>query len=284
MTSEDIQSAGGASDASGMTDEAIARKAQLAAMFDRLAPHYDAVGPASFAYFGRRLVEQVGIEVGDRVLDVACGRGAVLFPAVERVGAAGEVVGIDFSQEMVLATNAEAQRRGLAPPARVMDAERLDFADATFSRVLCGFGLMFFPHLDRALAEFRRVLKPGGRIGVSTWQISQADDVRAVLDEIGVGGPGEPGWITDPAELSWLLVSAGFSNVTVTVDSHAFRYADLDEYWRTVRGTGERRRLDLLGAAETERVRAALAERLAPCHTSDGLHIRASALLASAAR
>ena len=64
---------------------------------------------------------------------------------------------------MVRATNEEAERRGLGIPVRVMDAEQLDFPDAEFDRVLCGFGVMFFPHLDQALAEFRRVLKPGGR-------------------------------------------------------------------------------------------------------------------------
>src|ERR1051326_1012243 len=91
---------------------------------------------------------------------------------------------------MVHATNVEARRRGLAVSARVMDAERLEFAEGAFSRVLCGFGLMFFPHLDQALHEFRRLLELGGRVGVSIWQISQADDVRAALDELGLGVPG----------------------------------------------------------------------------------------------
>jgi len=130
------------------------------------------------------------------VLDVAYGRGGVLFPAAQRVGAAGEVVGIDLSEEMVRAVNVEARQRGQSLSARVMDGERLEFADARFLPVLCDFGLMFFPHLDQALHEFRRVLEPGGRIGVSTWQVSQADEARAVLDDLGLGGPGEPGWIT----------------------------------------------------------------------------------------
>ena len=123
-----------------MSDLGDVRKAQVRTIFDRLAPQYDAVGPACFAYFGRRLVDEVGIESGQRVLDVACGRGAVLFPVAERVKP-GDVVAIDLAEEMVRATNAEAQRRGLGAPARVMDAERLEFPDATFSRVLCGFGL-----------------------------------------------------------------------------------------------------------------------------------------------
>ena len=148
-----------------MSDGADARKAQVRTIFDHLAAEYDAVGPACFVYFGRRLVEEAGIQAGQRVLDVACGRGAVLFALAERASV-GNVVGIDLSEEMVRATNAEAQRRRLGSPAGVMDAERLEFADATFSRVLCGFGLMFLPHLDRALSEFRRVLQPDADRGV----------------------------------------------------------------------------------------------------------------------
>jgi O-methyltransferase / aklanonic acid methyltransferase len=274
------------------------RKAQVRAIFGRLAPEYDTAGPGCLAYFGRRLVEPTGIASGQRVLDVACGRGAVLFPAAELVMPAGEVVGIDLSGEMVRATNAEANRRRMTAPARIMDAEHLEFADGAFSRVLCGFGLMFFPHLDQALHEFDRVLDPGGRIGVSTWQVSQADDVRAVLDELGLGGPGEQGWITEPnalvdgaamaAALAWrgvdqlLLKHAGFSDVTVHLESHAFHYADLDEYLRTARGTGERHRLERLDADETDRVRSRLAARLARYEQSDGLHVPAAALLAIA--
>ena len=182
------------------------------------------------------------------------------------------------------ATNEEAGRRGLGAPVRVMDAERLDFPEATFSRVLCGFGLMFFPHLDRALSEFRRVLEPGGRIGISTWQVSQADDVRVVLDDLGLGGPGEPGWITAPDELVGLLKRAELSDVKVKIDSKTFRYADLDEYWQTARGTGQRRRLDVLKPEETERVRAALADRVKRHHREDGIYLEATALLARAER
>ena len=267
-----------------MNDDAEARKAQMRAIFDRLAPEYDAAGPGCFAYFGRRLVQEVGIERGQRVLDVASGRGAVLFAAAEQVGPTGTVVGIDLAEGMVRATNDEASRRGLGAPVRVMDAERLDFPEATFSRVLCGFGLMFFPHLDRALSEFRRVLEPGGRIGISTWQVSQADDVRVVLDDLGLGGPGEPGWITDPDELVGLLKRAEFSDVKVKLDSNTFRYADLDEYWQTARGTGQRRRLDVLKPEETERVRAALADRVKRNHRVDGIYLEATALLARAER
>lgn len=267
-----------------VSDDAEGRKAQTRAIFDRLAADYDATGPGCFAYFGRRLVDELGIEPGQHVLDVASGRGAVLFPATERAGPTGTVVGIDLADGMVRATNEDATRRGLSARVRVMDAEQLDFPDATFDRVLCGFGLMFFPHLDKALAEFQRVLRPGGRIGVSTWQVSQADDLRVVMDDLGLGGPGEPGWITDPDALAALLMQAGFSDVRVMADATVFRYADLEQYWQNARSTGLRRRLDALDDGETERVRAALAERVGPDLRSDGVYREATALLALARR
>jgi ubiquinone/menaquinone biosynthesis C-methylase UbiE len=65
---------------STMSIDANARKVQVEAMFDRLAPEYQAVVPASFACFGRPSVEEAAVGYGERALDVACGGGAVLFP------------------------------------------------------------------------------------------------------------------------------------------------------------------------------------------------------------
>jgi ubiquinone/menaquinone biosynthesis C-methylase UbiE len=264
--------------------DAATRKAQTRAQFNSIVADYDAAGPGCFAHFGRRLVAVAGVEPGQRVLDVATGRGAVLFPAAERVGAAGEAVGVDLAEGMAEATAEEAAARGLRVQVRVMDAERLDFPEAAFDRVLCGFGVMFFPDLDRALGEFRRVLKPGGRIGISTWRVSQTEDLATVLEQLGVQRGTPPGWIAEPDALARPLARAGFADVQIMADSETFRYADLEEYWQTARGTGHRRQLDSLDAAQTARVRAALAERLRPQQRSDGLYVTATALLAVASR
>ena len=119
-----------------MSDDALTRKSETVAVFSSMATDFDSGG--AFAPVGQRVGEVVGIEPGQRVLDVATGRGAVLFPAVERVGSAGEVVGVDLAEGMVRAANEEAERRGSGTLVRVMDAERLDFPDATFDRVVCG--------------------------------------------------------------------------------------------------------------------------------------------------
>jgi SAM-dependent methyltransferase len=86
-----------------------------------------------------------------------------------------------------------------------------------FDRVLCGFGLMFFPDQDRALREFKRVLKAEGKIGISTWHVDQAGELKAVASELGVPAAEPPGWITDPDALSSMLTRAGFLNVRVEI-------------------------------------------------------------------
>ena len=255
-----------------MTDEAAQRKAESRHRFNVAAPYYDR-GPGVFAHFGRRLAAFAGIESSHRVLDAATGRGAVLFPAAELVGAAGYLVGIDFAEEMVRATAEEATRRNLRVQVRLMDVEHLEFPDAAFDRVLCGAAVMFFHNQGRALAEFRRVLAPGGRVAVSTFHTSQASELEpAFLSALGVMPPRPPGWITEPDHLANLLTAAGFGNARVRMDTHSFRYATPDEYWEQARGTGMRAILDSLYPAPRERVRAALADRMQPYRRPDGFY------------
>jgi ubiquinone/menaquinone biosynthesis C-methylase UbiE len=266
-----------------MSDDHEARKAQTKTLFNTVAPDYDA-GPGCFAHFGRRLVEVAGINAGARVLDIASGRGAVLFPVAERVGAGGEVVGIDLADAMAQATNEEAARRGLKTRVHVMDAEALTFPDASFDCVTCGFGIMFFPDQDRGLAHMRRVLKPGGRLAISTWQVAQGDDLHPVLKEIGISPSHIPGWITEAGVLEALIARNGFAGVRVTVDSMDFRYANAEEVWEQGRGTGMRRVLDTVDAVQKKHALALLTERMKPHQRADGYYLRATALLAVANR
>jgi len=80
------------------------------------------------------------------------------------------------------------------------------------------------------------------------------------------------------------LIAAGFDDVRVRIDEATFRYTDAEQYWQNARGTGMRRWLDTLDAAQTERAKAALTERLQLHRRSDGIYVAASALLAVARR
>ena len=104
---------------------------------------------------GELLCEAVDVHPGQRVLDIATGRGAVLFPAAQRVGPSGRAIGIDLSEGMVQATAAEISRRGLTHvEIHCMDAEQLAFPPHSFDAVLCGFGIRFLPQLSHALSGF----------------------------------------------------------------------------------------------------------------------------------
>lgn len=128
------------------------------------------------------LLDSVGIHAGIDLLDVACGPGLVSAAAAER---GAHVTGVDFSPNMV----AEARRRNPALTFQEGDAEALPFADASFDAVVIGFGLHHFPMPGRAIAEARRVLRPGGRLGFTTW----APPEDHVMHHIVVGAVREAG-------------------------------------------------------------------------------------------
>ena len=152
-----------------MADAARTQQEGIVGVFSRAAATYDRIGPPFFAHFGQRLVERAHLTPGADVLDVAAGRGAVLFAAAQQVGPSGRVRGIDLSADMVRETLADIQRAGSQQVTmQQMDAEQLDFPAAAFDRVLCGFAVWFFPQPHRALHEFFRVLRPGGRVGLTT--------------------------------------------------------------------------------------------------------------------
>jgi ubiquinone/menaquinone biosynthesis C-methylase UbiE len=138
--------------------------------WDRAAEHYDASWQQPLDVARRAVLARLNIQRGERVLDVSCGTGHLAFELGAMVGAEGEVVGVDLSQEMVDAATRQAREREAQHVffAR-MDAQSLRFPDASFDVVLCCFGLMYMPDPERALAEIRRVLRPGGRVGLAVW-------------------------------------------------------------------------------------------------------------------
>jgi ubiquinone/menaquinone biosynthesis C-methylase UbiE len=118
----------------------------------------------------RELLRLAAPQSGERVLDVACGTGLVSFDAAWEVGKAGSVVGVDISGHMVEAAERRMSER-VAPSLSFarMDAEHLLLPDGGFDVVLCALGLMYAPHPEQALAEMRRVLRPGGRMVAAVW-------------------------------------------------------------------------------------------------------------------
>jgi len=132
-------------------------------MFDRIAPVYDAMNRAMTAGLDRRwrrLTVEAAVRPGDRVLDACCGTGDLALAA--RDAGAAEVVGLDFSPRML-----ERARRKSSDVEWVQgDVLALPFADGSFDAATVGFGIRNVADLEAGLRELRRVLRPGGRLGI----------------------------------------------------------------------------------------------------------------------
>ena len=143
-----------------MTDKGIDKREESLRVFSQTAKIYDRIGPQIFFYFGQCLVDVADLNSGAKVLDVAAGRGALLFPVAAKVGTTGRVTAIDFSPDMVRETAKDIESRKLSnAEIRHMDAEQMNLPDASFDWIMCGFALCMFAEPARVLQEFYRVLK-----------------------------------------------------------------------------------------------------------------------------
>jgi len=114
-----------------------------------------------------RLGELLELKGESRVLDAASGKGASGVFLAERFGC--RVLGVDFSAQSAAEANTLAASKGLSELARFEqgDAEHLPFADASFDAIICECAFCTFPDKTAAAREFARVLRPGGRVGLS---------------------------------------------------------------------------------------------------------------------
>jgi demethylmenaquinone methyltransferase/2-methoxy-6-polyprenyl-1,4-benzoquinol methylase len=132
-------------------------------MFDRIAPVYDAMNHVMTVGLDRRwrrLTAEATVRPGDRVLDACCGTGDLALADL-KAGAA-DVVGLDFSERML----ERARRKSDAVEWVQGDMLALPFEEGSFDAVTVGFGVRNVEDLEAGLRELRRVLKPGGRLGV----------------------------------------------------------------------------------------------------------------------
>jgi ubiquinone/menaquinone biosynthesis C-methylase UbiE len=233
---------------------------------------------------------------GERVLELACGAGGVGIAAARLVGPAGEVVVSDVAAEMTAIAAARAAALGLGNVRPLtLDLDDLAEPDQAYDVVLCREGLMFALGPARAVAEIRRVLRPGGRLAVAVWGprarnpwLSLVFD--AVSAQLGtpVPPPGIPGpfALDDPDRLRRLLADADLADVTVTEVPTPLHDASFDAWLtRTSALAGPlANRLAALPDHAREQLRARLQAAVRPYQTPTGLHFPGVSLLAAGRR
>jgi demethylmenaquinone methyltransferase/2-methoxy-6-polyprenyl-1,4-benzoquinol methylase len=139
-------------------------------MFDRIAGLYDRMNTVMTAglhrEWRRHAADLARLSSGQRALDVATGTGDLAFELAGRVGADGEVVGLDFAERMLEVARRKAAALNLRVRFETGNALALEYPDAAFDAATVGFGARNFSDLDRGLAEMARVVRPGGRVVV----------------------------------------------------------------------------------------------------------------------
>jgi ubiquinone/menaquinone biosynthesis C-methylase UbiE len=189
--------------------------------------------PAIFGRWAPRLVDLAGVRPGERILDVACGTGAVTWLAAERAGRAGLVVGLDVNPAMLAVGRATSPDSGARVEWCAASALAMPWPDGAFDVVLCQQGLQQVPDRTAALREMRRALAPTGRLVAAVWgPIEGSPGSAALVDALARhAGPAAaenrraPHALGDPHQLRRLAHAAGFTAVEVETSVEAARFA-----------------------------------------------------------
>jgi SAM-dependent methyltransferase len=194
--------------------------------------------PAMFGPWAADLVALAAPQLGERVLDVACGTGVVARLVAAYVGATGHVVGLDLDAGRLAVARALPPAPGAVIEWREGDALALPFAEAVFNLVCCQQGVQFFPDRRTALREMHRVLVPGGRLALNVWRTIEHQPValamaqalgRHVSPEAEAFRHGPFAW-GDAEALRALVVGAGFGEVIIRPVVKVLRFSSAEAF------------------------------------------------------
>ena len=231
--------------------------------YNAASDYFDHPANTFWTRYGRRTVERLQLSSGDHVLDVCCGSGASAIPAAQIVSPNGSVVGVDLAENLLTLARTKAQELGLNNvDFKSGDMTNLAFADDTFDAVVCVFGIFFVPDMEAALRELKRVVRPGGKLAITTWGPRLFEPangafwttVRSLKPDLYKDfNPWDR--ISDVEGLRALLLGGGLNEFEIVAEAGSQELNVPEDWWAIVMGSGYRGTVEQLAPAELEELR-----------------------------
>lgn len=238
--------------------------------------------------FGTDLVDDAGLQPGERVLDVACGTGIIARLAADRVAPNGSVSALDVNAAMLSVARSLPSRI----PIKWYEtaAESVPLPDKSFDAVFCSLGLQFMADKAAAAREMHRVLIPGGRLYVSTPIPNSFFDVldQAIARHVSEDASAFVHAVfslNDPDEMRDLLTNAGFEALEIEPGARELQLPSARDFmWQYIYCTPLMALLPQSGNAQTAALERDVVAGWKPWSTGDGMTYRQSVLVSKARR
>jgi len=263
------------------------RKTMIQQGFDTVAPGYDHPSLAFFPQTAKSMMEFLGLNFDDQLLDVCTGTGVVALAAADKLSK-GKVTGIDLSNGMLEQAKRKASEKNLSNTEFVqMDLDALDFDGKTFDAACSSFGLFFMEDMTQALKNISAVVKPGGKIAISTFTgdafLPMSDLFLQCYNSFG----------KDVPALSWKRLSTnelimeqfeavGIANVKIHHVPLGYQMTDASMWWDVVWNAGYRALLNQLTDAQQAEFKEKHMAEISQLIGDDGVWFNTEVLIAIA--
>lgn len=260
-------------------NEQQTHKQNIVSVFDLVAQGYDHTALRFFPFVADQIVDRTRPVPGNKVLDVATGTGVVAMAFAQAVRPGGRVMAIDLSENMLECLGVKAKHLGLDNIDQfVMDAEQPGFGRHYFDLVSCSFGLFFLPDMGKALREWRRVTRPGGKLMFTSFAKTafqpMMDLCLSDLASFGVepvAGKFMASRLMEADTCQSLLTDAGYREVNVDTRQMGYHLLNVEDWWAVLWNSGARSFLERLDGDQLTAFREMHLPRISELFEEDGL-------------
>jgi ubiquinone/menaquinone biosynthesis C-methylase UbiE len=252
------------------------RRQRVTEGFNIVADAYDSPSLRGFVLSARRLVELAELAPGQRVLDVGTGTGNAALAAARAVGPDGQVVGVELAGNMRERALSKVAAAGLSNvEVQEGDAAALPFPASSFDAVVCASAIYNLPDIPAGLREWRRVLKPEGRLAFSSLTEGNAKLYYDLLRKYGIPLPPEMPLqrVDTPEKCAAFLRGTGFADIAVHTEQLGYYIPDADPCWDLVWNTGARIPLQYMPTEAVAQFRTEYLAAMAATASNEGIWI-----------